>query len=137
MNAYEGQFNVLHNQFKKYYPAYKDEKNKGISTELTTNFLNVERNMNNLFKDMILHENEIDIKIENVNKTLKTYDRELSLYKKELKREKQELNSIKQRSSAGEQFKEQYDVEKKVSTEQMYYELFGIVGAIYLIYSFS
>ena len=134
MDTYRRQFTVLLSQFKASYPAYKVEKQRNLSTDATSNFLNVERNLNNLFKDMSLLEAENDNKINIINKQLKKYDREISLYKKELKREKQKLDAIIQRSSAGEQFKEQYDAIKSSTTNTLYYDAFGVIGTAYLIY---
>jgi hypothetical protein len=39
-----------------------------------------------------------------------------------------------QRSSAGEQFKEQYDTIKSDTNNSFYYDAFGVVGTVYLIY---
>jgi uncharacterized protein with gpF-like domain len=125
---------VLLTQFKASYPAYKVEKQRNLSTDVTSNFLNVERNLNNLFKDMSLAEAENDAKIVKINKQLRKFDSEISLYKKELKREKQKLDAIMQRSSAGEQFKEQYDTIKSDTNNSFYYDAFGVVGTVYLIY---
>ena len=133
-DTYKRQFTLLLSQFKSGYPAYKQEKQREIATDATSNFLNVERNLNNLFKDMSLLEAENDTKINAINKNLKKYDAEISLYKKELKREKRKLESIIQRSRAGEQFKEQYDVKKEESKTSLYYDAFGVVGAAYLTY---
>lgn len=133
-DTYKRQFKLLLSQFKAAYPAYKLEKMRNIATESTSNFLNVERNLNNLFKDMSLTEAENDAKIRKINAQLKKYDAEISLYKKELKREKEELNAIIQRSSAGQQFKEQYDEVKKNTSNSLYYDAFGVVGTAYLIY---
>jgi hypothetical protein len=134
MDVYRRQFNVLLTQFKASYPAYKVEKQRNLSTDVTSNFLNVERNLNNLFKDMSLAEAENDAKIVKINKQLRKFDSEISLYKKELKREKQKLDAIMQRSSAGEQFKEQYDTIKSDTNNSFYYDAFGVVGTVYLIY---
>ena len=133
-DTYKRQFTLLLSQFKSGYPAYKQEKQREIATDATSNFLNVERNLNNLFKDMSLLEAENDTKINAINKNLKKYDAEISLYKKELKREKRKLDNIIQRSRAGEQFKEQYDVKKEESKTSLYYDAFGVVGAAYLTY---
>jgi hypothetical protein len=133
-DTYKRQFLLLLSQFKAAYPAYKLEKMRNISTEATSNFLNVERNLNNLFKDMSLTEAENDTKIRKINAQLKKYDSEISLYKKELKREKRELDAIIQRSSAGEQFKEQYDAVKENTTQSFYYDAFGVAGVAYLTY---
>lgn len=133
-DTYNRQFTLLLSQFKSGYPAYKLEKQRDIATEATSNFINVERNLNNLFKDMSLAEAENDTKINVINKQLKKYDSEISLYKKELKREKRELNNIIQRSRAGEQFKEQYDVKKDDSNASLYYDVFAVVGTAYLTY---
>jgi hypothetical protein len=73
---------VLLTQFKASYPAYKVEKQRNLSTDVTSNFLNVERNLNNLFKDMSLAEAENDAKIVKINKQLRKFDSEISLYKK-------------------------------------------------------
>lgn len=134
IDTYKRQFTLLLSQFKSGYPAYKLEKQRNVATEATTNFINVERNLNNLFKDMSLVEAENDAKINIINKQLKRYDAEISLYKKELKREKRKLDNIIQRSRAGEQFKEQYDVTKEESKTSLYYDAFGVVGAAYLTY---
>lgn len=131
---YKQQFSLLLSQFRSAYPAYKLEKQRNISTEVTTNFLNVERNLNNLFKDMSIAEAENDAKIRKINTQLKKYDSEISLYKKELKREKQKLDAIIQRSSAGEQFKEQYDAVKETTNQSFYYDVFGVIGTAYLTY---
>ena len=133
-DTYKRQFTLLLSQFKLGYPTYKLEKQRNIATEATSNFLNVERNLNNLFKDMSLVEAENDAKINIINKQLKRYDAEISLYKKELKREKRKLDNIIQRSRAGEQFKEQYDVKKEDSNASLYYDAFGVVGTAYLTY---
>ena len=133
-DTYKRQFTLLLSQFKAAYPSYKLEKMRNIATDATSNFLNVERNLNNLFKDMSLEEAENDATIRKINAQLKKYDAEISLYKKELKREKQELNAIIQRSSAGEQFKEQYDTVKKDTINTLYYDAFSVVGAAYLTY---
>jgi len=133
-DTYKRQFTLLLSQFKAGYPAYKLEKQRNIATDATSNFLNVERNLNNLFKDMSLEEAENDTKINVINKQLKKYDSEISLYKKELKREKQKLDAIIQRSRAGEQFKEQYDAVKEDTTNSLYYDAFSVVGAAYLTY---
>jgi hypothetical protein len=133
-DTYKRQFTLLLSQFKSGYPAYKLEKQRNIATEATSNFLNVERNLNNLFKDMSLAEAENDTKINVINKQLKKYDSEISLYKKELKREKRKLDNIIQRSRAGEQFKEQYDVKKEDSNTSLYYDAFGVLGTTYLTY---
>ena len=133
-DTYKRQFTLLLSQFKSGYPAYKQEKQREIATDATSNFLNVERNLNNLFKDMSLLEAKNDTKINTINKNLKKYDAEISLYKKELKREKRKLDNIIQRSRAGEQFKEQYDVKKEESKTSLYYDAFGVVGAAYLTY---
>jgi hypothetical protein len=133
-DTYKRQFTLLLSQFKTGYPAYKQENLRDIATEATTNFINVERNLNNLFKDISLLEAENDTKINIINKQLKRYDAEISLYKKELKREKRKLDNIIQRSRAGEQFKEQYDVTKEESKTSLYYDAFGVVGAAYLTY---
>ena len=133
-DTYKRQFTLLLSQFNEGYPAYKQEKQQEIATEATSNFLNVERNLNNLFKDMSLLEAKNDTKINAINKNLKKYDAEISLYKKELKREKRKLDNIIQRSRAGEQFKEQYDVKKEESKTSLYYDAFGVVGAAYLTY---
>jgi hypothetical protein len=133
-DTYKRQFALLLSQFKSGYPEYKLEKQRSIATDATSNFLNVERNLNNLFKDMSLEEAENDTKINVINKQLKKYDSEISLYKKELKREKQKLNAIIQRSRAGEQFKEQYDALKEDSNVSLYYDAFSVVGAAYLTY---
>jgi hypothetical protein len=134
METYRRQFTVLLSQFKANYPSYKVEKQRNLSTDVTSNFLNVERNLNNLFKDMSMLEVENDTNIGTINKQLKQYDREISLYKKELEREKRKLDTIVQRSSAGEQFKEQYDAIKTVSKNTLYYDAFGVIGTAYLIY---
>jgi DNA repair ATPase RecN len=133
-DTYKRQFNLLLSQFKAAYPAYKLEKMRNIATDATSNFLNVERNLNNLFKDMSLTEASNDAKIRKINTQLKKYGAEISLYKKELKREKRELDAINQRSSAGEQFKEQYDAVKEDTSNSLYYDAFGVVGAAYLTY---
>jgi cellulose biosynthesis protein BcsQ len=133
-DTYKRQFALLLSQFKSGYPAYKLEKQRNIATEATSNFLNVERNLNNLFKDMSLEEAENDAKIRKINNQLKKYDSEISLYKKELKREKQKLDAIIQRSRAGEQFKEQYDAVKEDTTNSLYFDAFSVVGAAYLTY---
>lgn len=133
-DTYKRQFMLLLSQFKTAYPAYKLEKMRNIATEVTSNFLNVERNLNNLFKDMSLTEAENDAKIRKINAQLKKYDAEISLYKKELKREKRELDAIIQRSSAGEQFKEQYDAVKDNTNQSFYYDAFGVIGVAYLTY---
>jgi hypothetical protein len=134
IDTYKRQFTLLLSQFKSGYPAYKLEKQRNIATEATSNFLNVERNLNNLFKDMSLAEAENDTKINAINKQLKKYDSEISLYKKELKREKRKLDNIIQRSRAGEQFKEQYDVKKEDSNASLYYDAFAVIGTAYLTY---
>jgi len=133
-DTYKRQFTLLLSQFKAAYPAYKLEKMRNIVTDATSNFLNVERNLNNLFKDMSIEEAENDATIRKINAQLKKYDAEISLYKKELKREKRELDNIIQRSRAGEQFKEQYDALKEDSNVSLYYDAFGVVGAAYLTY---
>lgn len=133
-DTYKRQFNLLLSQFKAAYPSYKLEKQRNIATDATSNFLNVERNLNNLFKDMSLEEAENDSKIKKISGQLKKYDSEISLYKKELKREKQQLDAIIQRSRAGEQFKEQYDVIKEDTRNTFYYDAFGVVGVAYLTY---
>jgi hypothetical protein len=133
-DTYKRQFSLLLSQFKSGYPAYKLEKQRNIATEATSNFLNVERNVNNLFKDMSLVEAENDAKINAINKQLKKYDSEISLYKKELKREKQKLDAIIQRSRAGEQFKEQYDALKEDTSTSLYYDAFSVLGVAYLTY---
>ena len=133
-DTYKRQFTLLLSQFKSAYPSYKLEKQRNIATDATSNFLNVERNLNNLFKDMSLAEAENDAKINTINQQLKKYDSEISLYKKELKREKRELDAINQRSRAGEQFKEQYDVIKEDTRNTFYYDAFGVVGVAYLTY---
>lgn len=131
---YNQQFSLLLTQFKSAYPAYKLEKQRNITTEVTSNFLNVERNINKLFNDMSLKEVENDVKITAINKQLKKLDSEISLYKKELKREKRKLDDIIQRSNAGEQYKEQYDAIKQNATESFYYDAFAVVGVAYLTY---
>lgn len=133
-DTYKRQFNLLLSQFKAAYPAYKLEKMRNITTDPTSNFINVERNLNNLFKDMSLTEASNDAKIRKINAHLKKYDAEISLYKKELKREKRELDAIIQRSSAGEQFKEQYDAVKEDTSNSLYYDAFGVIGVAYLTY---
>jgi len=133
-DIYKRQFLLLLSQFKATYPAYKLEKFRNISTEATSNFLNVERNLNNLFKDMSLTEAKNDAKINKINAQLKKYDVEISLYKKELKREKRELDAIIQRSSAGEQFNEQYDAVKETTNQLLYYDAFSVIGVAYLTY---
>lgn len=133
-DTYKRQFSLLLSQFKSVYPAYKLEKQRDIATDATSNFLNVERNLNNLFKDMSLAEAENDSKINTINKQLKKYDSEISLYKKELKREKRKLDAIIQRSRAGEQFNEQYDAIKETTKNSLYYDAFAVVGTAYLTY---
>ena len=79
-DTYKRQFTLLLSQFKSGYPAYKQEKQRNIATEATSNFLNVERNLNNLFKDMSLAEAENDTKINVINKQLKKYDPLVTFY---------------------------------------------------------
>jgi hypothetical protein len=133
-DTYKRQFTLLLSQFKAAYPTYKLEKMRNIGTDATSNFLNVERNLNKLFKDMSLTETENDAKIRKINAQLKKYDTEISLYKKELKREKRKLDDIIQRSSAGEQFKEQYDAVKEETSNTLYYDAFAVVGVTYLMF---
>lgn len=133
LNTYERQFNQLLSQFIKYYPDYKMEQHRGISTEITANFTNVERNLNNLFKDMILLENDTESKVKALNNKMRKHDHIVSLYRKELKREKRQLADVVQRNKAGIQFKEQLDATKTQSTKTFYYDLFGVVCAVVLI----
>ena len=79
-DTYNRQFTLLLSQFKSGYPAYKLEKQRDIATEATSNFINVERNLNNLFKDMSLAEAENDTKINVINKQLKKYDPLVTFY---------------------------------------------------------
>lgn len=134
---YEHKLNTLIDKFKMYYPEYKTEKRVNNLTEITTNFINTERNLNELFKNMIVDEDNIEQKIDHINKTIHSYDTKISTIKRELRTQKNILKSLLQHNSASKEFKKQYDVAKDNVNKNYYYELFGIFSIIFLIYKFT